>query len=92
MTSDQEPTGSRPVEEIEAEIAATRRDLGQTVEALGERLDVKSRVSATVRAAPGRARAGLTRSDGSVRPEAVAALALMGAGVAAIIVWRRRLR
>lgn len=39
-------SGSRSKEEIEADIEATRAQLGQTVDALSQRLDVKARLKA----------------------------------------------
>ena len=40
------PSAPTDREAIEADIAATRADLGETVDALSRKLDVKSRVSA----------------------------------------------
>lgn len=45
-SSESEPT--RSVDQIEADLEATRRELGATIDAIGERLDVKSRVKRSV--------------------------------------------
>ena len=71
--------GSR--EAIEADIEATRANLGETVDALSRKLDVKSRV-----------RAKAAETTDRVRREP-AVPAAVGAGlllVVALLVWRRR--
>ena len=81
-TPDQNGTpvaGSR--EAIEADIAAARADLGETVDALSRKLDVKSRV-----------RARASETAGQVRREPVVPAAVL-AGVllvVGLVVWRRR--
>ena len=68
-------------EAIEADIEATRADLGDTVDALSRKLDVKSRVSAKAADTTGRVR----------REPVVPAAVLAGALLAlALVVWRRR--
>ncbi|MBM7507708.1 hypothetical protein JOE61_001522 [Nocardioides salarius] len=66
-------------EQIEAEIEAARRRLGETVEALGAKTDVKARVSHRAQ---------------SVREQHGTALIAGGVGalvlVVGVVVWRRR--
>ncbi len=50
---------SRGVEQIEADIEQTRQELGQTVEALGAKLDVKTRAKERISAATDRAGSGV---------------------------------
>ncbi|MFT0847252.1 DUF3618 domain-containing protein [Actinomycetaceae bacterium L2_0104] len=50
-----EPDGDAAVRDIEADIAQTRRDLGETVEQLASALDVKSRAKDQLNAAKERA-------------------------------------
>lgn len=53
MSTDQKPTTHQPTkEELEAEIDQLRHSVGDTVEALTYRLDVKARVKERVRAVP----------------------------------------
>jgi Protein of unknown function (DUF3618) len=76
---------SQTPEQIEADIERQREQLAATIDQLGAKLDVKSRVSAKV--ADLRVRA--TTADGKPRPEV---LALAGAAmglVVAYVVWRR---
>lgn len=74
-----EPTEKQTPEEIEAEIERTRERLGETVEALSAKADVKGRVSH--RAQSVRERHGTALAAG-----AVGALVL----VVGVVVWRRR--
>lgn len=72
--------------ELEQDIALTRRELGETVEALSERLDVKSRAQAGVSRAVAQAR-------DSARTHVVPTAALAATAVATLtglVVWRRR--
>jgi MYXO-CTERM domain-containing protein len=77
--------GSTP-EQLEADIARQRDALAETVDALHDRLDVKSR--ARGKAAELKARA--TTADGSPRPDLLAGAALAAVLVVALVVWRRR--
>ncbi|WP_295662082.1 DUF3618 domain-containing protein, partial [uncultured Nocardioides sp.] len=83
------------VEEIEADIERTRAELAATVEALTDRLDVKSRlrgkVEHTKRDAVQRvhtARSRATDQDGRPTPPVIAGAAALVALVA-LLVWRR---
>ncbi len=77
-SQDQTKANQTP-EQIEAEIEATRERLGETVEALGAKTDVKGRVSHRAQ---------------SVREQHGTALLAGGIGalvlVVGVVVWRRR--
>ena len=79
--------GSSP-EAIEADIERQREELADTVSALQERLDVKTR--AKEKASELRDRA--TTDTGKPRPELAALAAAAVAGVVGLVVWRRRRR
>ncbi|WP_193613919.1 DUF3618 domain-containing protein [Nocardioides lijunqiniae] len=76
--------GSTP-EQLEADIARQREALAETVDALHDRLDVKSRARGKVDELKARA----TTADGSPRPDVLAGAAL-AAVLVALVVWRRR--
>ncbi|HET8561540.1 MAG TPA: DUF3618 domain-containing protein [Marmoricola sp.] len=73
--------GTRSKEEIEADIARTRQQLGETVDALSQKLDVKSRLKE--RAKQGREQA----AEAPVVPIAVVAGVVL---LATLLVRRRR--
>lgn len=73
-------------DELEREIALTRAQLGETVEALSERLDVGSRAKASVSRTATRTREAL--QGNAARSAAVGAAVL--ASVVGLVVWRRR--
>ena len=77
--------GSSP-EAIEADIERQREQLADTVSALQERLDVKTR--AREKASELRDRA--TTDTGKPRPELAAIAVAAVAGVVGFVVWRRR--
>ncbi|HEU5456150.1 MAG TPA: DUF3618 domain-containing protein [Nocardioides sp.] len=79
--------GSSP-QAIEADIERQREELADTVSALQERLDVKTR--AKEKASELRDRA--TTDTGKPRPELAALAAAAVAGVVGLVVWRRRRR
>ena len=79
--------GSSP-DAIEADIERQRDELADTVSALHDRLDVKTR--AKDKASELRDRA--TTDDGKPRPEVAALAAAAFAGVVGLVVWRRRRR
>lgn len=81
--ADQPAPTPRSKSDIERDIAATRIQLGDTVEALSARLDVKSRVRAKVTAAVADARITVQQ-----RPAAVAAVGI-GTLVALVVLIRR---
>jgi Protein of unknown function (DUF3618) len=84
-------------EEIQREIEQTREHLGQTVEELAVKADVKARAQAKVADVKARARAAAAAASGRVRrSQAVRRdwpLALVAAGILAMgaaLAWRRR--
>ena len=79
--------GSSP-DAIEADIERQRDELAETVSALHDRLDVKTR--AKEKAFELRDRA--TTDTGKPRPELAALAAAAVAGVVGLVVWRRRRR
>jgi vacuolar-type H+-ATPase subunit I/STV1 len=90
-----EPGPDAGIEDIQADIAQTRNELGQTVEALSDKLDVKAR--AKDKATETKARVvekadtlRHTATDNPKRTVPVAAVVLIGALAVGIVVWRRR--
>jgi ElaB/YqjD/DUF883 family membrane-anchored ribosome-binding protein len=90
-----EPGPDAGIEEIEADAEQTRNELGHTVEALADKLDVKER--AKEKAAETREhvveRADSLRhaaTDNPKRTVPVAAGAVIAALVVGIVLWRRR--
>lgn len=86
------PKGAKP-EEIERHVERTREDLGQPVEALSHKLDVRGRARATMAAT--RRRAGdLARSVKTLAMRPVTMVVAGGTAVAAAVVgavaWKRR--
>jgi MYXO-CTERM domain-containing protein len=77
--------GSTP-EQLEADIARQRDALAETVDALHQRLDVRSRAKGKAAELKDRA----TTDTGSPRPDLVAAAALGVVLVLALVAWRRR--
>jgi hypothetical protein len=74
MATDQHT--ERPTkEQLETEIGELRQDLGATVTALSEKLDVKSRASRRIR---------------STSPAVRAAVVAAALGIVGLVVWRRR--
>lgn len=71
--------------EIEADIAATREQLGQTVDALSQRLDIKSRTKAKASDTKQRAIAQVRSHQTLVAGAGALGLVLVG-----LLVWRRR--
>ena len=88
----------RSPEEIQAEIEDTRRELGESLGALGDKLDLKARARAQAADVKHRARsrADTTRSQtqrllSEHRREVTVAVALTTVSVV-VIAWRRRRR
>jgi MYXO-CTERM domain-containing protein len=77
--------GSTP-EQLEADIARQRDALAETVDALHQRLDVRSRAKGKAAELKDRA----TTDTGSPRPDLTAAAALGVVLVLALVAWRRR--
>lgn len=73
-------------EQIEAEIAAQREQLADTVDQLAAKLDVKSQARAKVSDVKARA----TTADGKPRPEVLAAAGSLLAMALVLAWWRHR--
>jgi hypothetical protein len=69
----------------EREVQRNREQLAQTVDALHDKLDVKSQAQARLREAKERA----TTADGKPKPVVMAGAAAVVAGVIGLIWWRR---
>ncbi|MFI6134227.1 DUF3618 domain-containing protein [Micromonospora sp. NPDC051141] len=81
-----ERTPTEP-QQLRAEIAQTRADLGDTVEALAAKTDVKARAKAGVEDAAAQARKKITTAAGRIEGAAGAMpLAVVGAAVLAVLV------
>ena len=77
---------NRTPEQIEAEIAAQRAQLADTVDQLSAKLDVKSQARARVADVKHRA----TTDDGAPRPEVLAAAGSLVAMALVLVWWRHR--
>ena len=77
-TEHREP-GQPTTEELHAEIEETRRHLGETVDALSEKLDVKHRATRRLEK--------VRREHGS---ELLAVVGGVGLAAVAVVLWRRR--
>lgn len=89
-----EPGPDASIDEIQADVEQTRNELGQTVEALADKLDVKERakdkVAETKEQAVAKADAlRHSATDNPQRSVPVAAVVLIAVAVG-IVVWRRR--
>ena len=99
-----EESSTRTPEEIEAEIEATRAELGETVEALAGKADVKGQAQRKVEETKRKAQANLSGASETARELAVTAperakenplpiaIAAGAVGLAAIVWLRRRRR
>ena len=90
---DTDPTpesGERTPEQIRADIEQTRQELGDTVEALAAKTDVKAQAAARVDSAKIQARevAQTTRAKLPVAPGVLAGVA--GGLLVGLLIWRRR--
>lgn len=108
MTEPDRPGGASEADRLRAEIAETRAELGETVDALSAKLDVKSRLdekkveaTETVKAKLNEgvatakqqaARVGEAATDSDGKPTQPAIGAAIGAGVVFLLVVRRRRR
>lgn len=77
---------TRTPEQIQSEIEQQRRQLAQTVDQLGRKLDVKSHARARVAGIKDSA----TTQEGRPRPEVVAAAGSLAAMAVVLLVWRLR--
>jgi hypothetical protein len=76
----------RSPEQIEAEIAAQREQLAETVDELAAKLDVKSRA----RDKAASLKDSATTDTGAPRPEVLAAAGSLLAMAVVLVLWRRR--
>ena len=96
------PDGTRPepgpdagIDDITADIEQTRRELGETVQALSAKLDVKERTKQKAEETKQRVldKADTLRHTATDRPKRtvpVAALLLLGVLTVGIVIWKRR--
>ncbi|MCV7420905.1 DUF3618 domain-containing protein [Mycobacterium yunnanensis] len=86
-----EPGPEAGIDELQADIEATRAELGDTARALTDKLDVKARASDAVTGVKRDLIDSTTTPEGTVKPSvaAVVAVVLLTIGV---VVWRRRRR
>ena len=97
-----EPTHGASVEEISEDIERTRQEVGETVSALSDKLDVKGRAQAKVADTKERVTDAaetarhdvvhaVTNNEGAIKPGlSAAAVVATGAVLLGILVWRRR--
>jgi ElaB/YqjD/DUF883 family membrane-anchored ribosome-binding protein len=95
MSTKKKPAEDAAVEELRSDIAETRAELGDTVEALAAKTDVKERAKETVRETAAAARdsgqQAVDRVEDSVRRRPASwGLALAGViGAVIVLAWRR---
>jgi Protein of unknown function (DUF3618) len=94
-TARPEPGPDAGIDDIQADIEHTRKELGETVEALQAKLDVKERTKEKVAETKERVldKADTLRhaaTDNPKRTVPVIAVALIGALAVGIVFWRRR--
>jgi Protein of unknown function (DUF3618) len=92
-----EPGPDAGIDDIQADIEHTRKELGETVGALSAKLDVKERTKEKVAETKERVveKADALRhtaTDNPKRTVPVVAIVLLGALTVGIVVWRRRCR
>jgi len=83
---DDQGSGQKTPEELEAEIALQREQLAGTVDDLAAKLDVKSQAQEKVASLKDSA----TTDDGKPRPEVLAAAGSLVAMIVVLVVWRIR--
>ncbi|WP_322921605.1 DUF3618 domain-containing protein [Nocardioides renjunii] len=83
---DDQSSGQKTPEELEAEIALQREQLAGTVDDLAAKLDVKSQAQEKVASLKDSA----TTVDGKPRPEVLAAAGSLVAMIVVLVVWRIR--
>lgn len=86
MTADARQPGPGPdasSDDVQADIEATRSRLGETVEALSAKLDVKQQAKQKVLSAT-------TDDAGAVRPAVPGAALAVIAAIVGFVIWKRR--
>ena len=86
------PDPGTDVEQIQAEIEKTRQALGETLEALSAKTDVKARVGAKVDHTRTRLREAARDDQGDLKPAIPAAAAVVAVGIVVLLAWRSRSR
>lgn len=92
-TQESSPESTPDIEELQAEIEKTRQALGETVDALSAKTDLKARVGAKVDEVRGRVHDAATDDQGDLKPvvpAGAAAVALLAGGIVVLLVWRKR--
>ena len=77
-----EPDSQASAEDVEADIARTREDLGHTVDELTRKLDVKAQAQHKVD--------DVKDKVGQLKPVVPAVAVVLAAAVIAVVIWRRR--
>ncbi len=87
-----EPGENADVEEITEDIERTREEVGETVAALADKLDVKTRAAQKVDETKERVVDAVTDERGTVKPVLPVIAAVVGTATVllGIIIWRRR--
>lgn len=86
------PGKDASADEIEADIEQTREALGETVEALAEKFDVKSQAQHKVQDLRQRVTDAVTDGHGKIRPAVPAGAAIAAAAIVVVLVLVRRRR
>ena len=84
------PSKGASTEEIEADIARTRERLGDTVDALSERLDVKAQAKKKAQQTKDRAKSKAQHIQDQAGPALPIGAAVAVVLVVALIIWRRQ--
>ena len=87
-----EPGPDASLEDLQADIEATRDDLGETARALTHKLDVQARAGDAVAEAKEKVVETATTSDGSVKPALPVTAIAVAALVIGVVLWRRSRR
>ena len=92
-----DPIGSEPgpeasVDDLQADLEATRAELGDTARALTDKLDVKARAGDAVDDVKNRVVETTTTPGGTLKPSIVAAVAAAALLVLGVVVAKRRSR
>jgi len=84
------PPKGASTEEIEADIARTRERLGDTVDALSERLDVKAQAKKKAQQTKDRAKSKAQHIQDQAGPALPIGAAVAVVLVVALVIWRRQ--